>query len=75
VFLCVTICFSLLAARFIPVLFIFAIGLSGIIFVWQYIRNSLNIISDFRFHKFYLFIYLCALEICPVLILIKAIDI
>ncbi|MES2429170.1 MAG: DUF4271 domain-containing protein, partial [Bacteroidota bacterium] len=30
---------------------------------------------NFRFHKFYLFIYLCALEICPILILIKALNI
>jgi hypothetical protein len=75
VFLGVTICFCLLANRFIPILLICAIGLAGIIFVWQYLRNSLNIISDFRFQKFYLFVYLCALEICPVLILMKALNI
>ncbi|RYE31202.1 MAG: DUF4271 domain-containing protein, partial [Sphingobacteriaceae bacterium] len=28
--------------------------------------------SVYRFSKVYLFIYLCALEFCPVLILIKA---
>jgi hypothetical protein len=75
VFLAVTICFSLLSRQFIPFLLVFTGVLIAIIFAWQFLRNSVNIISDFRFHKFYLFIYLCALEICPVLILIKALDI
>jgi hypothetical protein len=69
------ICFSLLSAQFIPYLKVFTVLAIAIIFTWQYLRNSVNIISNFRFHKFYLFIYLCALEICPVLILIKALNI
>ncbi|MFI5140292.1 MAG: DUF4271 domain-containing protein [Sphingobacteriales bacterium] len=75
VFLSVGLCFSLLASRFIPQLLTLTLVLMAVIFTWQYMRNSLNVISNFRFHKFYLFIYLCALEICPVLILIKAINI
>jgi hypothetical protein len=75
VFLPVTVCFSLLAAQFIPILLAIAIVLIVIIFTWLYLRSSVNIISNFRFHKFYLFIYLCALEICPILILIKALNI
>jgi hypothetical protein len=75
VLLFVALCFSLLANRFIPVLLIFTVGSIAIIFAVQYLRNSINVISNFRFHKFYLFIYLCALEICPVLILIKALNI
>ncbi len=75
VLLFVTICLSLLANQFIPYLLIFTLALIAVIFAWQYVRNSVNIISSFRFHKFYLFIYLCALEICPILILIKALNI
>jgi hypothetical protein len=75
VFLPVTVCFSLLAAQFIPILLVVAVVLILIIFTWLYLRSSVNIISNFRFHKFYLFIYLCALEICPILILIKALNI
>ncbi|MGF7082244.1 DUF4271 domain-containing protein [Mucilaginibacter sp. UYCu711] len=75
VFLPVTVCFSLLAAQFIPILLAIAIVLIVIIFTWLYLRSSVNIISNLRFHKFYLFIYLCALEICPILILIKALNI
>ncbi len=75
VLLFVAVCFSLLASRFVPYLLSFTILSIAVIFAWQYLRNSVNIISNFRFHKFYLFIYLCALEICPVLILIKALNI
>jgi hypothetical protein len=75
VLLAVSVCFSLLSKQFIPGLMIFTLALIIVIFAWQYLRNSVNIISDFRFHKFYLFIYLCALEICPILILIKALNI
>ncbi|MCJ8210398.1 DUF4271 domain-containing protein [Mucilaginibacter sp. RS28] len=75
VFLPVTVCFSLLAAQYIPYLLFTALGLVVVIFIWQYLRSSLNIISNFRFPKFYLIIYLCALEICPILILIKALNI
>ncbi|WP_165852100.1 DUF4271 domain-containing protein [Mucilaginibacter terrenus] len=75
VFLPVALCFSLIATKFIPYLLSVTLLLSVIIFVWQYLRSSVGIISNFQFHKFYLFVYLCALEICPILILIKALDI
>jgi hypothetical protein len=75
VLLFVAVCLSLLARQLVPYLLSFTILFIGAIFAWQYLRNSVNIISNFRFHKFYLFIYLCALEICPVLILIKALNI
>jgi len=75
VLLFVAMCFSLLANRLIPWLLVFTMGSITVIFAVQYLRNSINVISNFRFHKFYLFIYLCALEICPILILIKALNI
>jgi hypothetical protein len=75
VLLSVGICFSLIAGRYIPGLLTFTLVIIAIIFAWQYLRNSVNIISNIRFHKFYLFTYLCALEICPILILIKALNI
>jgi hypothetical protein len=74
VFLPVILCFSLLAAPFIPYLLATALVVIAIIFVWIYLRSSVSIISNFRFHKFYLFVYLCALEICPILILIKVLN-
>jgi hypothetical protein len=74
VFLPIVVCFSLISAGLIPVLLAIAIVLVVVIFVWIYLRSSAGIISGFRFHKFYLFIYLCALEICPVLILVKVLN-
>jgi len=74
VLLSVAVCFSLLANELIPYLLACTLVLIAVIFAWQYVRNSVSIISNFRFHKFYLFVYLCALEICPILILIKALN-
>jgi hypothetical protein len=75
VFLPVTVCFCLLTTQLIPYILGIALVLIVIIFTWQYLRSSVNIISNILFHKFYLFVYLCALEICPILILIKALNI
>ncbi|WP_461451203.1 DUF4271 domain-containing protein [Mucilaginibacter sp.] len=74
VFLPVAVCFSLIAAQLIPYLLAIALILIVVIFIWIYLRSSVNIISNIRFHKFYLFIYLYALEICPILILIKVLN-
>jgi len=75
VFLPVTVCFSMIDVKLVPYLLSLAFVLIVAILVWLFLRSSVSIISNFRFRKFYLFIYLCALEICPVLILIKALNI
>lgn len=75
VFLPVALCFSLISEQFFPYLLAVTLLMAIVIFIWQYLRSSVSIISHFQFHKFYLFIYLCALEICPVLILVKALNI
>ena len=75
VFLPVAVCFSMIDARLVPYLLGLALALIIAILVWLFLRSSIGIISNFRFRKFYLIIYLCALEICPVLILIKALNI
>ncbi|MGB4774762.1 MAG: DUF4271 domain-containing protein [Daejeonella sp.] len=46
-----------------------------IVFVLQLFRAGSNILFNYKFPKVYLFIYLCALEICPLLILIKALKV
>lgn len=50
-----------------------AIILLAIIFVFQFVRAGINILSNYRFPKVYLILYFCTLEICPMLILIKVI--
>ncbi len=66
------VCFGLIADSFKPLLLLVSGLLILVVLFWQYIRSSINILSVYRFSKVYLFIYLCALEFCPVLILIKA---
>jgi hypothetical protein len=66
------VCFGLIADSYKPVLLLVFGLLILIVLFWQYIRSSINILSVYRLSKVYLFIYLCALEFCPVLILIKA---
>ncbi|KAA8481524.1 uncharacterized protein DUF4271 [Arcticibacter tournemirensis] len=71
-FLPIVIAFSLTPARFAPYYIYLSFILIGFIFFFQFLRAITNILSGYRFPKVYLFIYLCALEICPLLILIKA---
>lgn len=52
---------------------IIGIGLLLLIFVFQFFRATLIILSQYHLPKMYLFLYFCTLEICPILILIKAI--
>ena len=50
-----------------------AILLLVIIFAFQLLRAGITILSNNKFSKMHLILYFCALEICPVLILIKTI--
>jgi hypothetical protein len=44
-----------------------------LIFVFQIVWRGINILSNYQLSKVYLFLYFCALEICPILVLIKVI--
>src|SRR5690606_9283896 len=50
-------------------IFYISILLLVIIFSFQFLRASLAALKTYRFPKFYLFLYFCALEIGPILIL------
>lgn len=54
-----------------PYLLFFVLGLFGLNSLYKYIRSGLYVISNFQFPKFYLFIYLCTLEIAPILVAIR----
>ena len=74
------------AILFLPLIFAFSlspisyseafiyIGLAStaLLLAYQAIRLSLQVLKQYSFSKFYLFIYFCALEICPILMLVKA---
>jgi hypothetical protein len=46
--------------------------LTALLIIYQLFRVSAQLLAQQSFPKFYLFIYFCALEICPILIIIKA---
>lgn len=52
----------------------FMILLAGIL-IFQYVRITINILLKYKLSKFYLILYLCILEVCPILIFAKTINI
>ena len=72
-FIPLVIAFALSPLKYGPYYIAISFVLLAIIFAFQFIRAGVNILSHYRFSKVYLFLYFCALEICPILILIKAI--
>lgn len=71
-FLPVVIAFSLTSYRFAIIYSYIGIVMLIAIFALQFLRAGVNILSNYKFPKVYLIIYLCALEFCPLIILFKA---
>jgi hypothetical protein len=71
-FLPVVIAFSLTSYRFAVIYSYIGIAMLVLIFALQFLRAGANILSNYKFPKVYLIIYLCALEFCPLIILFKA---
>ncbi len=72
IFLPLVIAFSLTPNRYAGVFGYAGIIMLIVIFILQFLRAGINILSNYRFPKVYLIIYLCALEFCPLIILFKA---
>jgi hypothetical protein len=72
-FVPVIIAFALSPAKYSSVYTVIGVSALILIFVFQFIRAAVNILSQYRFPKLYLFLYFCTLEFCPILILIKVI--
>jgi hypothetical protein len=70
-FLPVVIAFSLTSSRFAGIYSYIGIVMILGIFVVQFLRAGANILSNYKFPKVYLIIYLCTLEFCPLIILFK----
>jgi len=73
IFIPVVVAFALSPLKYGIYFIVISFILLAVIFTFQFIRAGINILSHYRFPKFYLFMYFCALEICPILILIKVI--
>lgn len=48
---------------------------TALVFVLQFFRILFQIMSNYKLSKFYLILYLCTLEICPIIVIIKALNI
>lgn len=72
IFLPLVIAFSLTPYRFVGIYSYIGIIMLAVIFILQFLRAGANILSNYKFPKVYLIIYLCALEFCPLIILVKA---
>jgi len=72
-FIPIIIAFALSAKKYGSSYILLGVSALIIIFVFQFIRAAVNILSQYRFPKLYLFLYFCTLEICPILILVKAV--
>lgn len=70
-FLPVVIAFGLTSSRFAGIYSYIGIVMILGIFVVQFLRAGAKILTNYKFPKVYLIIYLCALEFCPLIILFK----
>ncbi|UKT64001.1 DUF4271 domain-containing protein [Pedobacter mucosus] len=72
-FIPLVVAFALSPLKYGPIYITLAYLLLGLIFAFQLLRAGVTILSNNKFSIMHLFLYFCALEICPVLILIKTI--
>jgi len=72
-FIPLVVAFALSPLKYGGVYIVLAFLLLGIIFAFQLLRAGITILSNNKFSRMHLFLYFCALEICPILILIKTI--
>ncbi len=72
IFLPLIIAFSLTPGRYAEFYSYAGLLMLVLIFAVQFLRAGNNILSNYKFPKVYLIIYLCALEFCPLIILFKA---
>ena len=72
-FIPLVVAFALSPLKYGVIYIALAYLLLGVIFAFQLIRAGITILSNNKFSKMHLILYFCALEICPILMLIKAI--
>lgn len=62
----------LLPASYFTILLILFVTLVSLMFIYRVLRTAVHLFSHTKFSISYLIIYLCALEIAPILLLIRA---
>lgn len=69
----------LLFVTFLPVFYfkfilIFYVIIVSLLFLYRFLRTAWSLLGNLRFSIFYLILYLCTLEVIPILILVKALN-
>lgn len=72
-FIPLVVAFALSPLKYGVIYIALAYLLLGVIFAFQLLRAGITILSNNKFSKIHLILYFCALEICPILVLIKTI--
>ncbi len=72
-FIPLVLAFALSPLKYGSIYIALAFLLLAVIFTFQLLRAGVTILSSNKFSKMHLILYFCALEICPILILIKTI--
>ncbi|UIR56126.1 DUF4271 domain-containing protein [Sphingobacterium sp. SRCM116780] len=62
---------SLVPLHYLSSIFNFTVFIGVILFLYRFLRTALNVVSQQQFSVFYLILYLCCLEIAPILILVR----
>jgi len=75
IFLPLLLVLILVPYSYISYWFIVSCLIAVLVFAMQFLRASNTVLKSYQFSKFYLFIYLCTLEVGPILILIKLLGI
>ncbi|MGJ1268716.1 DUF4271 domain-containing protein [Sphingobacterium spiritivorum] len=65
---------SLLPSAYFTFVISFSIILVFILFIYRYLRTAFHLLGNLRFSLFYLILYLCCLEIAPILILVRTLS-
>ncbi len=67
--------FALISQRFSLIAIWLSVFVLALIYILRLIKAAIVVLYKHTFSKTYLFLYICAFEICPIIILIKALNI
>lgn len=65
---------TFLPTSYFKIILIFFLIVVSILFLYRFLRTAFGLVGNLRFSIFYLILYLCSLEIAPILILVKALN-
>jgi hypothetical protein len=65
---------SLLPTAYFTIIISLSIILIFILFIYRFLRTAFHLFGNLRFSIFYLILYLCCLEIAPILILVRTLS-